>query len=267
VDLKDVIEMEAQGLDRGTSTRIICPFCNDPERSMSITLEDSYVLFHCFRASCGKKGRINLGGVFKSYQEYEKKQTTLETVNFTIPIKLWEEATYTLPYVYYIDNSVAVEAYTKYHKAKDILITKTPKGYALKRVGQAGYRYLNNSKSKMYGENIGQVLLGTSENDGDSSYLVIVEDIISAMWVYQCLDTEISVMCLFGTNFPMSRYPSFSNMFNTFKWWLDPDTNYGYQKFAQIRTEMPVISHSFTVLETDPKNLTESEVKTTFGVK
>jgi hypothetical protein len=61
--------LEAMTLDlhKGESKREICPKCGggaSKERTLSITVdEDGWLLWHCFRASCGAQGRKLLWGV------------------------------------------------------------------------------------------------------------------------------------------------------------------------------------------------------------
>lgn len=71
---KDHILQAAEPLSAGDSCRSICPFCQDKEATMSITREVAIVLYHCYRASCGKSGvlgaKLSPG---KSKKEFKPK--------------------------------------------------------------------------------------------------------------------------------------------------------------------------------------------------
>ena len=94
---KEIVQMEAEGLDEGTSTRIVCPFCNSKEKTMSLSLKDGHVLFNCFRASCNKRGRVNLPGVLDGYKEELRgvESKNLLTKNrLKVCQSLWSNGTY-----------------------------------------------------------------------------------------------------------------------------------------------------------------------------
>jgi hypothetical protein len=75
--MQEQVELMATGLEPGTSLRDICPVCGgggSKERSLSITVsEDGWLLWRCFRASCGHKGRKPLWGVVRGVQGTPQK--------------------------------------------------------------------------------------------------------------------------------------------------------------------------------------------------
>lgn len=65
-------------LEKGQTLREICPKCGGgttKEKSLSITMDDSgYLLWHCFRASCGFAGRRLAWGVVQGNGSAPKKR-------------------------------------------------------------------------------------------------------------------------------------------------------------------------------------------------
>lgn len=49
-----------QNIMSGQTTTATCPFCHK-EKKMSITKDRGCMLYHCYSASCGAQGRINIG--------------------------------------------------------------------------------------------------------------------------------------------------------------------------------------------------------------
>lgn len=73
----DEVELLVTGQPLGTTLRDICPKCGggmEREKSLSVTLdEDGWLLWHCFRASCGLRGRRLMWGVVHGHQPSAKK--------------------------------------------------------------------------------------------------------------------------------------------------------------------------------------------------
>jgi hypothetical protein len=71
------VELLALGLEKGTSMRDICPKCgggSSKEKSLSITINDEgWLLWNCFRASCGLQGRRLAWGVVGQPTPHPKK--------------------------------------------------------------------------------------------------------------------------------------------------------------------------------------------------
>ena len=76
-DYDAVLGHMALGLDIGGTLREICPKCGGgthKEKSLSVSLDDSgYMLWKCWRASCGFSGRRLLWGVVQDYASRPKK--------------------------------------------------------------------------------------------------------------------------------------------------------------------------------------------------
>ena len=71
---KDLFLDISNKLNDGDSARIICPFCQDKEATMSITRTVATVLYHCYRASCGKSGVLGARvSRTKSKKEFKPK--------------------------------------------------------------------------------------------------------------------------------------------------------------------------------------------------
>lgn len=80
---KELLTDLAANLNDGDSTRVICPFCKDTsENTMSLTRNVAAILYHCYRASCGKSGVIG-APVNKSKSKKEFKPKIFDKEVFT----------------------------------------------------------------------------------------------------------------------------------------------------------------------------------------
>lgn len=56
------LSLAALELLQEQTKRIRCPKCKGPDKTLAVTKKLGFLLFNCYRASCGAKGRINIGG-------------------------------------------------------------------------------------------------------------------------------------------------------------------------------------------------------------
>ena len=271
MSIRDCIIMQSQELtEPGTSTRIQCPYCLDNEDTMSLTLEEGFVLYNCFRAGCGQKGRINIPGIFQALKEETiSKQCTdvhsHEKMALYNRAMDWHiEGVYNFPYKLFpeypnISTDMMMLSGTTYYWTKDVFVTEleNQEGYMCKRGGALGAQLLG-GKSRNYlqsnATNVGKELYSNP-----LSSVFICEDIISGMWIRQV--TKRNTFVLFGTNVTNSMYDLTLSEYDSWVWCLDNDTNYGAsQKYRQIRDTYPLHDHRFIVLDKDPKAHTENEL-------
>jgi hypothetical protein len=264
--IKDFVEMEAQSLDEGTSTRVVCPWCeggSSRERSLSISLKDGVALFNCYRNSCAKKGKVNLGGVLEAYRD-EEASKAVDTWYWQHLYDKYNFSTLGPHHLSHVDipTSAMRAAKTKYCIEENIYLTKVDNGFIAKRRSKVAGCILKNQKSKniLNGPNTGQLLRYATSRSGP---IVIVEDILSAMAVFSYAENVAGVLCLFGTYLSGAIYQNLINTVGnaTLLWCLDPDTNWGDPKYKQIRDIYPLHPHFFKVLDKDPKNMTQKELR------
>ena len=259
-DVKEFVTLEASKLDLDTSIRRNCPFCYGVN-TFSITLkEEGTILFNCYRASCGKKGRVNLPGVIGQFAIDEKAVPNRHKRSDEVRYK-WEASTYEVPEKYPYDK-ISLETYidhrTKLYRIpysdQNQIITRLQNGFFVRTIGKKDpMNYLD-------GPNEG---LLKKKTNVFVSRVHIVEDIVSAMWMYQCFP-HVPVMCLFGT-YVTKQMARKMTPYSVWVWCLDPDTNYGNQNYQKVRDLWPYVNHHFCLLLKDPKHLTIKELKKELG--
>lgn len=257
MNIRNYISIETENLSEGESNRILCPACKGgrtEEKSLSITMKQGFALYNCYRDSCDlDPGRVNIGGILT---DYIKDQSVSVNTKKLTKFRNWYNEGIFDDYAS-IGSSIMVLASTVYLQRLELLVTEIDNGFVAKRTGDKGYSILHNKKSDIVvnGPKTGILINNTSAQ----RTVIIVEDIVSAMWVYQCIKEP--TFCLFGTELTGTMYEQIKS-FHSFIWALDYDTNYGKQNYRKIRDKFPLKHHKFLVLPEgkDPKDLCKDEL-------
>lgn len=235
--------------------RVDCPFCGH-KNTFSISDLDGRIVWHCFSASCGERGSINLGRSVSSLRQKLLGKQALLSTNFALP-------NYLVPIrgrdacLKYLTSNNAIEAYLD-DRAKVLYDPKQNRCvFVLTKDGEpidaAGRALTKGTKPKWYryGDS-GEGFLCQSKVP--SNTCVVVEDCASA-----CAVSSVAHgFALLGTNM-MDTHVSVLKGFDRVLVALDKDAT---KKGVDIARRLTYLTRSRALrLEEDIKYLSEAAVR------
>ena len=237
----------------GTRYRSDCPFCGH-SNSFSAFNDGSHVVFKCFYADCGVKGRVRNRLSSTSSQAVVKTVSTVKqpTVNsFQLP-DTFVDISRSGSAMKYLDKVHAMDAYLNrkirlmYDQRLDRVVYLIYKGHHL--VDAVG-RSLTGAKPKWYRYGKSKQMFMA----GDSRLAVLVEDCASA----SCISHLVTGVAMLGTSL-LKEHIAQLKKFDKVYVALDKDaTKLGLQI---VRTLKPYINVHMLILEDDLKNMQKGKL-------
>ena len=185
--------LNALRLKAGESRRVGCPFCGG-NKTFTVSSVDGSLLWHCYKASCGVRGKKGVGRNPDQIRAKLQSQTLAQSRRSQPIPSLVSDPKHHPSVIRYLEQNGSLDAYEQrwieivYTPAEDRVLF-----YNHEKVGAAG-RSLSGQKPKwkVYGDTTSILTVGTG------STIVLVEDAASACSVAR-LDGFVGG-ALLGTN-------------------------------------------------------------------
>jgi hypothetical protein len=257
---QDQIRLLALDLEPGQNTRTVCPYCNaDHERSLSLSRNDEGVLYHCYRAKCGRKGFLPNNGV--NYQPGWEKRTpkkkTAKTFSYATetlpqPLKDMFYARYSITETELEDNGflyspemdrVIMPIYNSFGYE----VGKVARSYNQNTAGIKAISYFNDGESHLH------YVPSSMHRDGA---ITCVEDIPSAIRVGR-FGKAVAIL---GSWLPLKHIIELGELTQEINIALDPDAA---SKAFKMRRAYMIYFRNFNVklLSNDPKDMTDEQIQ------
>lgn len=256
-----------RSLDTGSANTLHdCPDCG--HHKLSVTKRDGKLLYHCWRASCGIRGTIELTGreAFESHTPDVKEEHRYKgPINFLHP----DEAD--IISTRFRLSAYTVATYIRKNRDRYVLPIYTRdgmlRGYCL-RWPWAGTELIQDVnygglKSALYGEHTerGPLQSWYKSTLGIARAVVLVEDQISAMRLAQ--DASVDAVALLGVSLNAEKVADIQRRGNNVVIALDADAT--RTAFEHARTWGAAFkSCRVTVLTKDVKDMTPEELHDAF---
>lgn len=229
-----------------------CPWCAG-KHTLSITKENGYLSWHCFRASCGVKGVQAVGRSVAELKQTLRHEATESQPSFELPAHL-VPATANKECVRYMERNNCLDAYTR----QDVDIRYDPKQHRavfvvyhnnqpVDAVGRA-LDWRDKPKWYRYGKS------GMPLTVGNDSLAVVVEDAASAAAISN-VATGIALMGTSLMDSHLSHLREYSKVYIA----LDPDAT---RKAIDIHRFLSYYVRCWVIrLDEEFKNLTQEGIR------
>lgn len=254
--MKNIIKNLSSSIPIGNSSYFTCPKCHRPAK-LGITKNPDVTIYQCFSASCDLKGAIKSPLDKETLSVMLKNKTSVYTPPFNMPDYFVEglgsDDSLKLALKYNLISGYGKRAFKTYYDPKlhrQVFLHTNLKGDVVGAMGRA-LRVGQKPKAHIY--------LGSEKTPwkiGDSKTLVVVEDILSAIQVYNAGCTGIA---LSGTSIKLD-YLNWFKGYDTIILCLDYDAAI---KSIEMKKLLDLCSESVIIklIYKDVKDMTLEEAK------
>lgn len=240
-----------------TYPNVVCPFCNDKEKSFSLTRTPVGLLYNCFRAKCGAKGFVPLLpheiSAVPDKREFTPKIFNLPLRNFS------DEECHKYFDKYELSSTLLRENGVKYDQTNHRVVLPINNidgyrwGYVAKKLQGSEY---SGPKAVAYFEQQRPKLAYPKYIDSVPGWVAVVEDILSAIKVSQIVES----VALMGTSLNDDAAAELASRYHKLIILLDPGAEQQAIKIAN-KYRLYFNDVKICLLSADPKDTPYKELK------